>query len=113
MLGELGGLGALTFAAVLVGLWLNVRAVRQAYRRHPEWERDFVYHVAGAVGLAVLLLLFLGNFGHNLFRYGWLWYGSFLVIARHCVRCREAEPMFAGDGAGLPDDLTLALDNEA
>ncbi len=111
LLGEMGALGALTFAAVLICLWANVRAVRKAYRRHPEWERDFVYHVAGAVGLAVLLLLFLGNFGHNLFRYGWLWYGGFLVIARHCVRQREeadaaacAEPMY---------DVTFALDTES
>jgi O-antigen ligase len=112
VLGELGGLGALTFAAVLVCLWLNVRAVRKAYRRQPEWERDFVYHVAGAVGLAVFLLLFLGNFGHNLFRYGWLWYGAFLVIARHCVRRREEASAPGYDGAAVPNDLTLALDNE-
>jgi O-antigen ligase/polysaccharide polymerase Wzy-like membrane protein len=89
LLGEMGGLGALTFLAILVGFWVNVRAVRRAYRLHPEWERDFLYYVAGAVGLAVFLLLFEGNFGHNLFRYSWLWYGGFLIIARHCVRQRE------------------------
>lgn len=112
VLGEMGALGGLTFAAIVIGLLLNVRAVRQAYRRHPEWERDFVYHVASAVGLVVFLLLFEGNFGHNLFRYGWLWYGSFLVIARHCVRRRETEPALTEDGTALPGDLTFALENE-
>jgi O-antigen ligase len=113
VLGEMGALGGLTFAAIVIGLLLNVRAVRQAYRRHPEWERDFLYHVADAVGLVVLLLLFEGNFGHNLFRYGWLWYGAFLVIARHCVRLREAQPAPGYDGAELPPDLTLALENDS
>jgi O-antigen ligase len=89
LLGELGLMGGLTFAAILVCFWINLRGIRAAYRRHPEWDRDFLYHVSGAIALAVFLLLFEGNFGHNLFRYSWLWYGGFLIIARHCVRQRE------------------------
>jgi O-antigen ligase len=99
LLGEMGLLGALTFGAILVGFWVNVRAVRKAYRAHPEWGRDFLYHVAGAIGLAVLLLLFEGGAGHNLFRYSWLWYGGFLLIARHCVRRREQEMVAVEDWA--------------
>jgi hypothetical protein len=86
--GELGTLGALAFGGILLGFWLNLRGVRRAYVQHPEWGRDFAYYVASAVGWAVFLLLFEGNFSHNLFRYAWLWYGGFLVIARHCVRER-------------------------
>jgi hypothetical protein len=93
LLGEMGALGAVTFGAVLICFLVNLRAVRGAYRRHPEWERDLAYHVAGAVGLAVFLLLFEGNFGHNLYRYSWLWFGGFLIIARHCVRQREQEAL--------------------
>ena len=70
----------------------RVRALGAAeevnYREHPEWGHDFLYHLAGAVGWGIFLLLFEGNFGHNLFRYSWLWYGGFLVIARHCVQER-------------------------
>src|SRR5262249_36241906 len=66
-------------------LWLNLRRIRAAYRVHPEWGRDFVYQLAKAIGLAVALLLFEGLFGHNLYRYTWLWYGGFLVISAHCV----------------------------
>ncbi|HEV3235487.1 MAG TPA: hypothetical protein VGZ25_00765, partial [Gemmataceae bacterium] len=49
------------------------------------WGHDFLYYVSGAIGLALVLLLFEGNFGHNLFRFTWLWYGGFLIIARYCI----------------------------
>jgi O-antigen ligase len=91
LLGELGTVGALAFAAVLLGFWWNLRRIRRAYRAHPEWGHDFLYHAARAVGLAVFLMLFLGSFGHNLFRYSWLWYGGFLVIAGYCVEQRRQE----------------------
>jgi hypothetical protein len=57
----------------------------------PEWRNDLVMTLPSAVGVSVLLLLFMGNFGHNLFRFTWLWYGGFLIIARHCVEVRLAE----------------------
>src|SRR5262249_19576274 len=88
LLGEMGTLGAVTFAAVLLCFWANLRLIRRTYQVHPEWGHDFLYHMSNAIGWAVLLLLFEGNFGHNLLRYSWLWYGGFLVIARHCVQVR-------------------------
>jgi hypothetical protein len=112
LLGEMGTLGAVTFAAVLLGFWGNLRGLRKAYRRHPEWGHDFLYHVAGAIALAVLLLLFEGAFGHNLFRYTWLWYGGFLIIARHCVAQREEAAAVAEEWAA-PEELAPALGQEA
>src|SRR5262249_59729445 len=97
LLGEMGSIGATAFLAVLLGFWLNLRGVRRAYREHPEWDRDFLYHLSGAVGMAVLLLLFEGNFGHNLLRYSWLWYGAFLIIARYCVQHRVVEQAAAAE----------------
>ena len=88
LLGETGTLGALAFALILIGFFMNLRRVRRLYREHPEWDRDFLYHVTTAVGFALFLLLFEGNFGHNLFRYSWLWFGGFLIITRHCVEQR-------------------------
>jgi O-antigen ligase len=88
VLGETGSLGALAFAAVVLVLWLNLRRIREAYRLHPDWGPDFLYQVTRAVGLGVLLMLFEGNFGHSLFRYNWVWYGGFLVIAGHCLEQR-------------------------
>jgi O-antigen ligase len=91
LLGETGSLGAAGFLAILAGFWVNWRRVRQIRRDFPAWENDLVFQLAGAIGTAVLLLLFMGNFGHNLFRFSWLWYGGFLVIARYCVERRLAE----------------------
>jgi hypothetical protein len=85
IVGELGTMGLLAFLGIVVCFCLNLRAIRKAYRAHPDWGKDFLYHVTGAMGLALVLLLFEGNFGHNLFRFTWLWYGGFLVIARYCI----------------------------
>jgi len=93
LVGELGTLGLIGFLAILGGFFANWRAVAAVRKEYPEWKDDFVVQVASAVGTAVLLLLFMGLFGHNLFRYSWLWYGGFLIIARHCLanRVRELE----------------------
>jgi hypothetical protein len=101
LLGELGTLGAGAFLAILIGFWVNLRWVRRAYRQHPEWGQDFLSRAAGAVGMGVVLLLLEGNFGHNLFRYSWLWYGGFLIIARHCVQ----ERLNALNGAGWQEPI--------
>jgi hypothetical protein len=102
LLGETGTLGAIGFLAILVGFCSNIRAIRRAYRDDPERPRDFLYHFAGAVGLSVLLLLMLGNLADNLFRFTWLWYGGFLIVARHCVEQgpEEHEPDYEPE----PDD---------
>jgi len=88
LLGETGTLGAVAFAGILQCFWMNLWGIWRLYRQHPEWSRDFLFHVSGAVAMALFLLLFEGNFGHNLFRYSWLWYGGFLIITRHCIEQR-------------------------
>jgi hypothetical protein len=104
LLGEMGTLGALTFALILLGFWGNLRAIRQTYRQHPYWEHDFLFQVSRGIGLAVFLMLFEGNFGHNLFRFNWLWYGGFLLIARFCVqqRVQEEATLWCPRGAWEP-----------
>jgi hypothetical protein len=55
----------------------------------------------------------MGNFGHNLFRFTWLWYGGFLIIARHCAARRvaewepEPEPEEYEEAAPTPDDESV------
>jgi hypothetical protein len=61
------------------------------------------------LSLSISLMLFLGWFGHNLFRYNWVWYAAFLIIARECVRQRvRAETLAAttaaADQSGEDDD---------
>jgi hypothetical protein len=57
--------------------------------------------------MGVFLLLFMGNFGHNLFRFSWLWYGGFLIIARYCIEARVRELEY------LPPDDVWEEDEEA
>jgi len=102
IVGETGTLGLVAFSLILIGFWSNLRNVRLFYREHPEWGRDFLFHVTTAVAFALFLLLFEGNFGHNLFRYSWLWYGGFLIITRHCVEQRLATAQDPWLGASHP-----------
>ncbi len=88
VLGETGSLGGAAFLGVLVAFAVNIRRVRRAYRQHPEWGKDFLYELTMAIAIGVVMLLFEGNFGHNLFRYSWLWYGGFLIIIWHCLQER-------------------------
>jgi O-Antigen ligase len=114
VMGELGSFGILALLAVLAGFWLNLRWIRKVYKQHPEWGLDFLYRVSQAVGLGVLLLLFEGNFSHNLYRYHWVWFGGFLIITRYCVQQRlntEAAPADTWYGvyhAGAPASGPLA-----
>lgn len=88
LLGETGSLGALMFLAMLLAYGGNIRRIRRICQAIPAWRNDFLGQVASSVATALLLLLFLGNFGHNLFRFSWLWYGGFLLIARYCLEQR-------------------------
>jgi hypothetical protein len=102
--GEMGTLGVLTFGAVLLTFWLILRRLHGNYRQHPQWGRDFVYHVVRAAGLGLLLLLFFGMASHNLFRHQWLWYGGFLIVAGHCIHQRLKESQAPG---GLCDSSSF------
>ena len=107
LLGETGTLGAVSFAAIVACFWMNLRAVKRARNWFPEARNDLVFQLPSAIGLAVFLLLFMGNFGHNLFRFTWLWYGGFLIIARHCVAVRVAvwEPEADPEPEALEEQL--------
>ncbi|MBY0522955.1 MAG: O-antigen ligase family protein [Gemmataceae bacterium] len=108
LMGEMGGIGVLAFLSLVSCYVVNLWRIRQAYRAHPEWGRDFLFHVTRAIGMALFLLLFEGNFGHNLFRYTWIWYAAFLVMVRQCVEHRlamlQAEPLAEWDGETYVDE---------
>ena len=88
--GELGTLGVAAFLGVVSCFILNARKMAKIKRANPEWANDFPFQVSSAAIIGLALLLFMGNFGHNMFRYSWLWYGGFLIIARHCAEWRLA-----------------------
>jgi hypothetical protein len=102
VLGETGTLGARAFLSILGAYGWNFWQIRKAYQAHPEWGQDFPYRVSQAVSLAIFLLLFEGNLGHNLFRHNWVWFGGFLIVARHCVQQHLAQANRPAVLAGLP-----------
>lgn len=91
--GELGTAGVTAFLGIIGCFAWNWWTSRKLLKVHPPGDRDLTAYLPGAVAMTVFLLLFMGMFGHNLFRFTWLWYGGFLVIARHCLiqRAQEAE----------------------
>ena len=86
LVGETETLGLVAFTFLLVCFVINLRRLRRYSNQRVSC--DFLKQVGGAVGTSVVLLLMMGLFGHNLFRFTWLWYGGFLVIAVHCQRSR-------------------------
>jgi O-antigen ligase len=90
VLGEMGLVGATAFLGMLAAFVVNVWQVRKAYAGKPPQERDFLYYLSGGIFLAVVLMLLEGCGSHNLFRFNWLWFGGFLIIARHCLEERQA-----------------------
>src|SRR5262249_28103606 len=89
IVGEMGTIGAVTFLALMLCSWFSVRKSRKAYSRAC-WHRDSIYYLAVAIQIAFLLMLVEGAFGHSLFRYNWLWFGSFLMLAGQYVDRRAA-----------------------
>jgi O-antigen ligase len=46
---------------------------------------SFLINISTASIQVILLLLFNGNFGHNLYRYNWLWIGAFAVCSKWSI----------------------------
>jgi O-antigen ligase len=46
---------------------------------------EFMKNIATAGSQTILLLLFNGNFGHNLYRYNWLWIAAIAVTSQHAL----------------------------
>lgn len=79
--GEMGLLGVLSFLSIVLAIGANIWAIKAVYTNEGR-PKDFLYLMADAVGMATILLLFMGYGSHSLFRFSWLWYGAFLVAAR-------------------------------
>ncbi len=89
LMGELGGVGIVAFA-IMVGLFVAaIVKFRKQCREIDSDDGQFMFQLTGALGMALVLLFMEGNFGHNLFRFSWLWYIGFLVIAMRDARMME------------------------
>jgi O-antigen ligase len=93
LLGELGTVGALAFLFMLAALFVNYRKLGRLIRAHStDPKADPLHHLMQAMALSTLLLLFEGMFGHNLYRYNWVWYCAFTSVALAAVRQRATAP---------------------
>ncbi len=99
VLSELGLLGTLAFAAVLCGFVLNIFEMRRIYGTLANRPRDLPFYIGRAVALNVVLLCVMGWAGHNLYRYFWLWFAAFQIVALHCARV-QGPSEFLGRGSG-------------
>ena len=103
VLSEMGALGALVLAALVLCFALNWWEVRRFYRTNPDHPRDLPFHLSRSIGLLIVLMLLMGWSGHTLYRYHWQWFAAFQAIAVHCVRRK---------GLAAEADLPLTLDSE-
>ncbi len=113
LVGEMGLLGVSGFAAMLVGFWWNFRTAKHQKQLLQPPPNDFLTLVPRAVMMSVFLLLFMGLFGHNLFRFSWLWYGGFLIIANYCAQERLNEYEQYGWPVNEADEDDIDLNQEA
>jgi O-antigen ligase len=86
LLGDMGTLGVLAFLGILGALYANHTEMRRTCLEFPELQQGFPFRVSRAVTISVLLLLFMGMAGHNLYRYTWMWFGAFQAIGLYLVR---------------------------
>ncbi|MFL5327962.1 MAG: O-antigen ligase family protein [Gemmataceae bacterium] len=92
LVGELGTFGALAFGVFLFAVLRGLRQLFRLVREHvPDPGQEPVYHLAQALTVCVFLLLFEGVFGHNLYRYNYLWYCAFVSVALRAYRQRVTQ----------------------
>ena len=106
-LGELGTLGALALAGIVVAFVANGLQIRHHGRAVTSTRGRFPVRLSNSILMSILLLLFKGYSDHNLYRYTWLWFGAFQAIALQVMRARheEEEDILDADSEGVgPED---------
>lgn len=88
LLGETGGFGALFFFSFIILSFVKLNEVTKFFQVDNDVRRSIplgsidrksFIKIASAAKYILLLLLFNGNFGHNLFRFNWL-FAAFISI---------------------------------
>jgi O-antigen ligase len=78
---DLGIIGIVTFFLFVFTVLLTKRKIRIRLERAGIKKNNLIYAVASACSVTVWLHLFQGNFGHNLYRYSWIWVAGILTLA--------------------------------
>ncbi|HEX4589470.1 MAG TPA: O-antigen ligase family protein [Gemmataceae bacterium] len=97
VMGEMGGVGIVTFGGLVIVLAMHLRRLKRfAHPGKGPVPDASLYHLGRAMSSSLFLLLFLGIFGHNLYRYNWAWYCAFTAVAlgvcQDRIRCAAAAP---------------------
>jgi hypothetical protein len=96
VMGEMGAVGVLAFGGLVVTLVTHLRKLRRMTNPQAGPAPNANLHaLARAMGTSLFLLLFLGFFGHNLYRYNWAWYAAFTAVALGLCQERLHNPMDA------------------
>ena len=82
ILAELGIMGLIPFLLMLVLLVRNKNRIAKALDIN-DVNSKFLLLITGASINTMWLLLFNGLFGHNLYRYTWIWISAVMVLAVH------------------------------
>ena len=81
IVGKIGIIGACAFLLLLYGFFMNAYDTHKITNQDLSLRHTFPTRLISSITITVLLLLFLGYGSHNLYRYTWLWFGAFQVIA--------------------------------
>lgn len=80
LLGGYGLVGAIVFAAIVFTAWRNGRKVEHWFYSQPGRVDPFLFSISVACRHALVLLLFSGLSGHNLYRPMWLWIAAWTML---------------------------------
>lgn len=79
--GELGTMGIMAFTILVFAIFRRLRTLFRWLRQEFENPRLAPpYHLGQALALSTVLLLVMGLFGHNLYRYNFVWYAAFSSV---------------------------------
>lgn len=102
---EMGLFGVVSFVVLLVCGWRGLRRIQQHCRDGSlQAHTQFVACLARSLALLLILLLVNGMFGHNLFRYTWIWALGFLYMLQQHVGTNER----AVCASAVPSEYGLA-----
>jgi O-Antigen ligase len=98
-MGELGMAGVLAFGGLVTTLALHLRRLKRLSTVDGPAPDPSLHALAKAMQASLFLLLFLGIFGHNLYRYNWAWYCAFTAVAIGVCheRIKQAGPVPEAD----------------
>lgn len=92
VLGELGLGGTSAFAGLIAAFVSNNTRTRRLARASTRAMSSTAFAVNRAVMRTVALLLLMGWGGHNLYRYTWVWFAAFQVVAARTVDALAVSP---------------------